>query len=441
MSEKTGVPLLALEKLQVSAGDTPLVKGVSLELAAGETLALVGESGSGKTLTAMAAINLTPPGISVRGGRWLEERDLSRLGKRDWQQLHGGAVGVVFQEPMSALNPLHRVGRQIGEALRLHQNLRGRRLRERVLALMTQVRLPRPEQLIDAWPHELSGGQRQRVVIAIAIANRPRLLIADEPTAALDVTVAGEILALLRELSAELGMALLLITHDLNLVRRWADRVCVMHQGRLQESGATREVFDRPVSLYTRELIEAEPSGVPAPLVGNAPVVLSARELSVTFPRPRPLLGRRPPPFVAVAPLSLELRRGETLGIVGESGSGKSTLSQALLRLISAEGEITLGEERLDRLSGSALRARRRHAQVVFQDPFGSLSPRMMVIDIVSEGLRYHRPELSDDEVRKRVTETLAATGIDAAQLARYPHEFSGGQRARIALARALILD
>lgn len=445
MTHDIDMPVLALERLCVSAdsgeGRKTLVHGVSLSIAAGETLALVGESGSGKTMTAMAAINLTPPGIRVEGGRQLEEMDLSRVTGRDWQKIHGGRIGVVFQEPMSALNPLHRVGRQIGEALTLHQHLRGRTLRERVLELMRQVKLPRPEQLIDAWPHELSGGQRQRVVIAIAIANRPKLLIADEPTTALDVTVARDILALLRELADAMGMAMLLITHDLNLVRRWADRVCVLHQGRVQETGETRAVFARPTSIYTQSLIEAEPSGRPAPLDTQAPVILSARDLSVAFARPKPLLGQRPAPFVAVAPLSLTLHRGETLGIVGESGSGKSTLTQALLRLISANGEITLGDARLDLLHGRALRHERRRIQIVFQDPFGALSPRMMVGDIVSEGLRFHFPELDTVQVREQVAQTLESVGLDGNSMARYPHEFSGGQRARIALARALILD
>ncbi|MFC0338686.1 microcin C transport system ATP-binding protein [Kushneria avicenniae] len=441
MTHASGRPVFSLEKLRVLAGDIPLVHGVSLTVAAGETLALVGESGSGKTMTAMAALDLVPPGIRVEGRRTLGDTSLETLSPRDWEDLHGGRVGVVFQEPMSALNPLHRIGRQIGEAITLHQPLRGRALRKRALELMQQVRLPRPEQLIDAWPHELSGGQRQRVVIAMAIANRPELLIADEPTTALDVTVARDILLLLKELADSLGMAMLLITHDLNLVRRWADRVCVLHRGRVQETGNTDEVLVRPTSIHTRALIDAEPEGTPAPVLAQAPEVLSTRDLSVAFQRPKALFRPRPSPFVALHPVSLTLRQGETLGIVGESGSGKSTLAQALLRLVASTGEIRLGDTRLDQLGGRALRSERRHVQIVFQDPFGALSPRMTIEDIVSEGLRFHFPELDRDALRDQVARTLSSVGISLDALARYPHEFSGGQRARIALARALILQ
>ncbi|GHC19844.1 ABC transporter ATP-binding protein [Kushneria pakistanensis] len=432
--------VFSLEKLRVFAENTPLVHGVSLSIAAGETLALVGESGSGKTMTAMAALNLVPPNIRVDGRRSLGDTRLEGLSRRDWESLHGDRVGVVFQEPMSALNPLHRIGRQIGEAITLHQPLRGNALRERVLDLMKQVRLPRAEQLINAWPHELSGGQRQRVVIAMAIANRPELLIADEPTTALDVTVAREILLLLRELADSMGMAMLLITHDLNLVRRWADRICVLHRGRVQETGITREVLLHPTSVYTQSLIEAEPEGQPVPVLEQAPEVLSANDLSVVFQGPRPLLKPRPDAFVALQPVSLTLRQGETLGIVGESGSGKSTLAQALLRLVRSSGEIWLGDTRIDQLGNRALRLERRHMQIVFQDPFGALSPRMTIEDIVSEGLCFHFPELDRRALRDRVVETLSSVGLATDALARYPHEFSGGQRARIALARALIL-
>ncbi|WP_438768416.1 ABC transporter ATP-binding protein [Kushneria sp. TE3] len=435
--EKT---VFSLEKLHVFANDTPLVHGVSLAVTAGETLALVGESGSGKTMTAMAALDLVPPGIRVEGGRWLGETRLDALSRHEWKALHGERVGVVFQEPMSALNPLHRIGRQIAEAITLHQSLRGNALRARVIELMQQVRLPRPEQLINAWPHELSGGQRQRVVIAMAMANRPELLVADEPTTALDVTVAREILLLLRELADSMGMAMLLITHDLNLVRRWADRVCVMHRGRVQETGMTREVLSRPTSIYTQSLIEAEPDGQPCPIAEQAPEVLSATGLSVAFQGAKRLLAPRPAPFVALKPMFMALRQGETLGIVGESGSGKSTLAQALLRLVGSTGEIWLGNTRLDALGSRALRLERRHMQIVFQDPFGALSPRMTIEEIVSEGLRFHCPELDRRALREQVIETLSSVGLATDVLTRYPHEFSGGQRARIALARALIL-
>ncbi|MDR5865856.1 ABC transporter ATP-binding protein [Halomonas koreensis] len=433
-------PLFRLDDLTVAFDGVPVVEGLSLAVAPGETLALVGESGSGKSVSALGALGLLPRNARVDGTRRLGDTDLARLSPRDWRALRGGRVGFVFQEPMTSLNPLHTVAKQIGETLRLHQGLRGQAARRRSRELLEQVRLPRAEELLDAWPHQLSGGQRQRVMIAMAIANNPRLLIADEPTTALDVTVQREILALLAELRDAHGMGMLFITHDLNLVRRHADRVCVMHRGRAQETGEVERVFVAPQSPYTRELLAAEPAGRPAPVERRAPL-LQARRLGVRFQRPKRLFARRPPAFEAVKPLDLEVAPGETLGIVGESGSGKTTLALALLRLQASHGEIHFDGERLDRLHGDALRRRRRRLQVVFQDPFGSLSPRMPVADIVSEGLRFHHPELDAAAVDARVRATLREVGLPEDGGSRYPHEFSGGQRQRIAVARAIILE
>ncbi|SDO08790.1 microcin C transport system ATP-binding protein [Halomonas shengliensis] len=432
--------LLRLEEFSIAFDGVTVVDRLSLRVGRGETLALVGESGSGKSVTALGAMDLLPRNAGVSGGRFLGDTDLSRLKGREWQGLRGGRVGFVFQEPMTSLNPLHTVGKQIGETLRLHQGLAGRAARARVIELLAQVKLPRPEELADAWPHQLSGGQRQRVMIAMAIANDPALLIADEPTTALDVTVQQEILALLAELRDRHGMGMLFITHDLNLVRRHADRVCVLYQGREQETGPVARVFDAPQSAYTRTLLAAEPEGRPAP-VSDPAMLLSAKGLGVRFQRPKRLLMKRPPAFEAVRPLSLSLGRGETLGIVGESGSGKTTLAQALLRLVESRGEITLSDTRLDALSGAALRRMRQRAQIVFQDPFGSLSPRLPVSEIISEGLRFHHPELGEPEVRRRVAATLREVGLPEDCAGRYPHEFSGGQRQRIAVARAIILE
>ncbi|WP_192037234.1 dipeptide ABC transporter ATP-binding protein [Halomonas sp. YLGW01] len=433
-------PLLRLDDLSIGFDGQTVVDALSLTVHAGEAVALVGESGSGKSVSALGAMNLLPDNASVNGSRRLGDTDLATLKRRDWQGLLGSRVGFVFQEPMTSLNPLHTVEKQIGESLRLHQGLSGKAARARARDLLIQVKLPRPDELLDAWPHQLSGGQRQRVMIAMAIANEPDLLIADEPTTALDVTVQQDILALLRELRERHGMGMLLITHDLNLVRRHADRVCVLYQGREQETGPVERVFRDPQSRYTRTLLDAEPRGRPLPL-DTPPVLLAARGLRVAFSRSKRLFAKTPAPFVAVEPLDLTLRRGETLGIVGESGSGKTTLAMALLRLIASDGEIDFSGARLDTLSGTALRKQRRRFQIVFQDPYGSLSPRLPVARIISEGLRFHHPELEDAEVERRVQATLLEVGLPADCASRYPHEFSGGQRQRIAVARAIILE
>ena len=433
-------PLLRLDGLTIGFDGQNVVDSLSLHIHAGEALALVGESGSGKSVSALGAMNLLPANASISGRRQLGDTDLASLKKRDWQGLLGSRVGFIFQEPMTSLNPLHTVEKQIGETLRLHQGLSGKAARARARELLIQVKLPRPDELLDAWPHQLSGGQRQRVMIAMAIANEPELLIADEPTTALDVTVQQDILALLRELRERHGMGMLLITHDLNLVRRHADRVCVLYQGREQETGPVERVFRDPQSHYTRTLLDAEPQGRPRP-IGSPLMLMAARALRVAFSRPKRLFSRNPPPFVAVQPLDLTLRSGETLGIVGESGSGKTTLAMALLRLTASDGEIDFAGERLDTLSGKPLRKQRRRFQIVFQDPYGSLSPRLPVARIISEGLRFHYPELDDAEVERRVQATLLEVGLPADCASRYPHEFSGGQRQRIAVARAIILE
>ncbi|TVM07871.1 MAG: ABC transporter ATP-binding protein [Halomonas sp.] len=433
--------LLDVRRLSIGFDGTQVVNNLNFSVKAGETLALVGESGSGKSVSALGVMNLLPDNAQVSGDRTLAGTDLASLKRAQWNTILGNQVGFVFQEPMTSLNPLHRVGKQIGETLRLHQGLTGRAARKRARELLEQVRLPRPDELLDAWPHQLSGGQRQRVMIAMAIANQPKLLIADEPTTALDVTVQQEILALLRELRDRHAMGMLFITHDLNLVRAHADRVCVMYQGVEQESGPVSQVFNNPQSDYTTALLAAEPQGRPGP-VGRVQPRLEATRLSVAFARPKAgLFRRQPAPFVAVEPTDLYVAPGETLGIVGESGSGKTTLASAVMRLVQSQGEIYLGEDALHQLSGKHLRRQRHRFQMVFQDPYGALSPRMSVFDIVSEGLGFHFPELSISEVEKRVYQTLQEVGLQESIASRYPHEFSGGQRQRIAIARAIILE
>ncbi|WP_303853266.1 ABC transporter ATP-binding protein [Salinicola salarius] len=438
MSDKR---LFELRRLTIRFGAQAAVTALDLHVDRGETVAVVGESGSGKSVSALGALGLLPTGTDIEGERYFDGRDIGHLSPRQWNALRGGQIGFIFQEPMTSLNPLHSVGKQLGETLRLHQGLRGEAAKRRIKELLTQVRLPRVEELISAWPHQLSGGQRQRVMIAMAIANDPKLLIADEPTTALDVTVQQEILALLDDLRDRHDMGLLLISHDLNLVRRHADRVVVMRRGERVETGPTPVVFDTPQAAYTRQLIDAIPSGRPAPPEqdGETPL-LAADRVSVAFPRSKPFLRPRPPAFVAVEPLSLQLRKGETLGIVGESGSGKTTLASALIRLLPASGEIRFAGQRLDTLSGDALRRQRRGFQIVFQDPYGSLSPRMPVAGIISEGLRFHHPELDESTVAERIAEALRDVDLPPDCGDRYPHEFSGGQRQRIAIARALIL-
>lgn len=442
MSEQ---PLIRIEDLSVAfsgeGGESLAVQQVSLDIRPGQTLALVGESGSGKSVTAHSILRLLPyPTARHPTGRILYKgEDLLSAGESRLRQVRGNRISMIFQEPMSSLNPLHTVERQINEVLFLHKGLSKTDARARTLELLELVGIPEPAKRLGAFPHELSGGQRQRVMIAMALANEPELLIADEPTTALDVTVQQRILELLRSLQEKLGMALLLISHDLNLVRKIAHRVCVMYQGRVVEENECRELFTRPQHEYTRQLLATDPSGEPVPAKGEAPVVMRAEDLRVWFPIKKGVFKRTVDHVKAVDGASFSLQRGQTLGIVGESGSGKTTLGMALLRLIESQGLIECEGERIDGLSQKAVRPLRRQLQVVFQDPFGSLSPRMSVAQIISEGLEIHRIG-TVAEREQMVIQALREVGLDPESRNRYPHEFSGGQRQRIAIARALVL-
>ncbi len=429
--------LLSVEDLSIRFGAAAVVDGVSFALAAGETLALVGESGSGKSLTALSVLRLLPPGAAVSGRVVLDGTDVAAARPERLQDMRGRLAGMVFQEPMTSLNPLHRIGRQVAEAMALH----GRRpTRQAVAALLDSCGFPDARQRLAALPHQLSGGQRQRVMIAMALANDPALLIADEPTTALDVTIQAQILDLLAEQKARRGLALLLISHDLGVVRRHADRVCVMKDGRIVEAGEAAAVFARPTHAYTRMLLASEPSGRPDPLPPGAPVLAAATDIRVDFTTRRGLLRRAAATLRAVDGVSVTIHAGETVGLVGESGSGKSTMGLALLRLVPAAGRVVFAGEDLGGLTPKALRRRRSQMQIVFQDPYGSLSPRMTVAELVAEGLQVHG-RLPPATRRARVAAALAEVGLPPEATARYPHEFSGGQRQRIAIARALVLQ
>ncbi|MFC0282689.1 ABC transporter ATP-binding protein [Camelimonas abortus] len=440
-------PLLQVRDLRVAfrqnGVETLAVDGVSFDLARGETLALVGESGSGKSVTALSILRLLPyPVASHPGGQILfRGRDLLAASDADIRRVRGADISMIFQEPMTSLNPLHTVERQIGEILAIHKGLRGAAARARVIELLELVGIRQPADRLGAYPHQLSGGQRQRVMIAMALANEPDLLIADEPTTALDVTVQAQILRLLAELKRRLGMAMLFITHDLGLVRRIADHVCVMTGGRIVERGPVAEVFAAPRHPYTRRLLAAEPKGEAAPVRPDAPTVLEAGPLKVWFAVRRGFFGRPENYIRAVDGVSLRLRQGETLGVVGESGSGKTTLGLALLRLIRSEGPVVALGQRIDGLRPRQLRPLRRRMQVVFQDPYGSLSPRMSVAEIIAEGMLAQHPGMPLAAQRQKVAEALHDVGIDPAVMDRYPHEFSGGQRQRVAIARAMALE
>jgi len=440
-------PLLRLDDLCVhfesEHGEvTEAVKHVSLDLRAGERFALVGESGSGKSVTALSIMRLLAD-AQYSGRILLEGRDLLAASEREMRGLRGADVAMVFQEPMTALNPLYTIGNQIVETLELHEGLDKRAAKARAIALLERTGISEASRRFDAFPHQLSGGQRQRAMIAMALACSPKLLLADEPTTALDVTVRMQILQLLRELQAEFGMAIMLITHDLNMVRAFAERVGVMERGVLVETGNTADVFAAPQHPYTVRLLESRPQRDVLPLVPLAPVLLEADKLTVTYERHRPGFAGwfRSDPFTAVDSVSLQLREGETLGIVGESGSGKTTLAQTLLGLQAAKsGDLRFLGNSLLRISRDERRAVRARMQVVFQDPYGSLSPRMTIEEIVGEGLALHQPHVNATERRHRVIEALREVGLDRTALGRYPHEFSGGQRQRVAIARVLIL-
>ncbi len=429
--------LLRVENLTVRFGDRAVVRDVGYTLAAGQTLAIVGESGSGKSLGALALLGLTPPGAAVSGSVLLDGVQTIGAPAHTLRGLRGVKAGMIFQEPMTSLNPLHRIGKQVAEAITLHQRIGGPELRARVVDILAQCGFADAKTRLDAFAHELSGGQRQRVMIAMALANDPSLLIADEPTTALDVTIQAQILDLLARLRAARGLGVLLITHDLNIVRRHADLVAVMQQGRVVEVTPTAQLFAAPAHPYTRMLLDSAPRGGPAPRIAGAPVLLSGTDISVGFTTHRTLLGRPAATLHALRRVSLDIRAGETLGLVGESGSGKSTLGFALLRLQASTGAIAFEGTALPERLPRALRAR---MQIVFQDPFGSLSPRMSVGEIVAEGLAVHARALTAAARRARVLDALREVGIDADSIDRFPHEFSGGQRQRIAIARALVL-
>src|SRR5882757_10044800 len=440
-------PLLDVRDLSVAfhqpSGTSVAVDRISFEIKRGECVALVGESGSGKSVSALSILKLLPyPTASHPSGAIrFKGRELLTLSEREIRSIRGNDISIIFQEPMTSLNPLHTIEAQIGEILLLHNGIRGAIARARTLELLTQVGIPEPEPRLQSYPHQLSGGQRQRVMIAMALANEPDLLIADEPTTALDVTVQAQILSLLKELQRRLGMAMLFITHDLGIVRKLADTVCVMKEGKIVETGPVERVFTAPEHPYTRALLAAEPKPDPAPINADAPVVVETKDLKVWFPIKRGVMRRVVGHIKAVDGVSIAVRQGETLGIVGESGSGKTTLGLAILRLVSSQGPIVFLGSTIAGLTFKEMRPFRLQMQIVFQDPYGSLSPRMSVADIIEEGLWVHDPKLTVQQREARVVQALRDVGLDPETRFRYPHEFSGGQRQRIAVARAIVLE
>jgi microcin C transport system ATP-binding protein len=442
----TSETLIQVRNLSVAFGrgekKSLAVDRVSFRIGRGETVALVGESGSGKTVSALSILRLLPYPMASHptGEIFFEGKDLLKLPDKGMQEIRGDRISIIFQEPMTSLNPLHTIERQVGEVLKLHRGMDDTSARKRVLELLEKVGINEPKKRLGAYPHELSGGQRQRIMIAMALANEPELLIADEPTTALDVTIQAQILQLLADLQKEMGMAMLLITHDLGIVRKMAERVYVMKSGEIVEEGQMEEVFTAPQHPYTRHLINAEPKGDPPKADDSRPVVIETDDLKVWFPIKAGLLKRTVDHVKAVDGLSLKLRAGQTLGVVGESGSGKTTLGLALLRLISSKGPIAYVGSRIDGLSQKKMRPLRKEMQIVFQDPYGSLSPRLSISQIIEEGLTIQQPQLSYYERRKRVGDALREVGLDPDSQDRYPHEFSGGQRQRIAIARAMVL-
>jgi microcin C transport system ATP-binding protein len=440
-------PILSVDNLHVEfrqGGDvTHAVRGLSFDINDKETVALVGESGSGKSVTALSIMKLLPyPQAHHPAGSIIYEgQELLSADEKVLREVRGNEISMIFQEPISSLNPLHTVERQVGEILDVHRGMSGPQARERVLELLNQVRIRDPEERLKSYPHQLSGGQRQRVMIAMALANEPDLLIADEPTTALDVTIQAQILELLADLKADRGMAMLFITHDLGIVRKVADRVCVMTEGEIVEQGPTEEIFTNPQHAYTKHLLAAEPKGDPPKTDHSAPVILTGDNLKVWFPIKRGLLRKTVGHIKAVDGIDVAVREGQTLGVVGESGSGKTTLGLALLRLLSSEGRIAFLGSDIQGTKFKETRALRADMQIVFQDPYGSLSPRMVIRDIVAEGLRIHEPALDEAERDARVVKALEEVGIDPETRFRYPHEFSGGQRQRVAIARAMVLE
>jgi microcin C transport system ATP-binding protein len=438
-------PLLEVRNLSVffrQGGEkTPAVDEVSFKLSHGSTLGLVGESGSGKSVTALSILRLLSRAAAVQGKVLFKGEDISACSESRLREIRGAGITMVFQEPMTSLNPLHTIERQIGEILQLHGARGNEKIRSRIVELLQEVGIPHPSERLGAFPHQLSGGQRQRVMIAMALANRPDLFIADEPTTALDVTVQAQILELLKRLQARHNMAMLFITHDLGIVRKIASDVAVMQKGKIVETGPVAEVFDSPRHPYTKALIEAEPKGAPPAIDLSAKTILEAKDLRVWFPVKRGFFRRTVGYVKAVDGISVLVREGETVGVVGESGSGKTTLGLALLRLLRSDGAIVYLGRRIDGLDFKAMRPLRRDMQIVFQDPYGSLSPRLPVAEIVAEGLSVHYKGLSTERRRAIVAKALVDTGLDPESMDRYPHEFSGGQRQRIAVARAIVLE
>ena len=440
---KTMTAVLEVKDLKVSfrqdGAETHAVKGVSFDIAKGETVALVGESGSGKSVTALSTVSLLPDSATITGSVTYLGAQMVGADEAELRRVRGNDISFIFQEPMTSLNPLHTLEKQLAESILLHQGLSGAAARARILELLNKVGIVEPEKRLNAYPHQLSGGQRQRVMIAMALANGPELLIADEPTTALDVTIQAQILELLADLKEDEGMSMLFITHDLGIVRKFADRVYVMKDGEIVEEGETKALFDNPRHPYTQTLLSAESTGLPDPVEPGAEVIAETEDLRIWFPIHRGLLKRTVGHIKAVNAATLSVRAGETLGIVGESGSGKTTLALAIMRLISSEGPVLFLGRDIQGQSSKALRPLRADMQIVFQDPYGSLSPRMTVEEIIAEGLTIHQIDPTRDN-REMVAEIMVEVGLDPATMHRYPHEFSGGQRQRIAIARAMIL-
>jgi len=439
-------PLLSVRNLGIAFRQggqvTTAVTGASFDIDKGETVALVGESGSGKSVTALSVMKLLPPSAFHPAGEILfKGKELLKASDRELRAVRGNDISIVFQEPMTSLNPLHTIERQVGEILKIHRGMHERAVKKRVLELLEQVGIREAASRLNAYPHQLSGGQRQRVMIAMALANEPDLFIADEPTTALDVTVQAQILKLLADLQKQTGMALLFITHDLGIVRKIAKRVCVMTDGKIVEQGPTERIFSAPQHAYTKHLLAAEPKGDPPHSDAAAPVVMQADQLKVWFPIRRGFFRKTVGYIKAVDGVDIAVREGQTLGVVGESGSGKTTLGLALMRLISSEGRIVFLGKPINGRDFKGMRPLRREMQIVFQDPYGSLSPRMSVGDIVGEGLKVHAPDISAAEREARVARALVEVGLDPSTSHRYPHEFSGGQRQRISVARAMVLE